>query len=126
MTKSVAYAHLQRAEQHLDRAQAAACDPVDWADLSIYGFYALEAAVMAAALHAGFRVDRNHRSKAEAAKKLAENHELPDVADLLSKLNSYRKAVAYGDEESPELDPESVSAEIEGFVDSVRTLLEGE
>ena len=39
-----AHEKLELARRHLGRVQAA-WDPPDWADLSLYGFYALEAAV---------------------------------------------------------------------------------
>ena len=39
---------MQLAEKHLHQVQTAALDPVDWASLSMFGLYALEAAVDAA------------------------------------------------------------------------------
>ncbi len=50
---------------------------------------------------------------------------LPDISDLLRKLNDARKAAAYGDIELPELDAEDTAAEIEEYVEAVAALLEG-
>ena len=41
---------MKLARRHLERVQVAWEDPTDWADLSFYGLYALEAAVDAALL----------------------------------------------------------------------------
>jgi len=49
------HSQLELAKKHLERAQAAAWDEPDWDDLALYGFYSLECAVSAAALHAGIR-----------------------------------------------------------------------
>jgi hypothetical protein len=95
---------LARAESHLRRARAAAPHPTDWYDLTIYGFYCIEAAVMAAAIHAGLQVPRTHPGKAAAAEKLAQDHGLPNVSVLLPMLNAARKAAAYGDTPLPALD----------------------
>ena len=50
---------------------------------------------------------------------------LPDISDLLRKLNDARKAAAYGDIELPELDAKDTAAEIEEYVEAVAALLEG-
>jgi hypothetical protein len=113
---------LALSQRHLERVQAAWDDPVDWDDLSLYGFYCLEAAVESAALHFGIRTTHIHAEKADIALELHESHDLPDVSDLLIDLNAARKAVAYGDVEPPELDPKDVAAEIETFVDFVASL----
>jgi hypothetical protein len=114
---------LALAQRHLERVQAAWDDPVDWDDLSLYGFYCLEAAVEAAALHFGMQTTHIHAEKADIAFTLHEQYGLPDVSDLLVELNGARKAVAYGDVEPPELDPADVASEIEEFVQAVATLL---
>ncbi|MGH8924484.1 MAG: hypothetical protein ACRDWA_07610 [Acidimicrobiia bacterium] len=44
---------VQLAKEQLERVRVAAIDPVDWSDLSLYAFYALENAVVAAAEHFG-------------------------------------------------------------------------
>jgi hypothetical protein len=116
---------LERARNHLDRVRAAAPDPTDWYDLTIYGFYCVEAAVMAASAHDGMRVEPNHPSKATAAQTLARTHGFPDVSGLLRTLNAARKATAYGDRELPRLDPVRLAREIERYVQAVAKLIEG-
>ena len=114
---------LKLAKKHLERVQAATWEP-DWDDLSLYGFYCLECAVSAAAMHAGIPLARTHPSKADAADVLAAKHGLPAVSDLLRDLNAARKAAAYGDVERPDLDPEDVAADIEKYVQAVERFLE--
>ena len=115
---------LSIAKQHLVRVLSAWDDPVDWADLTIYGFYCLEAAIVAAASHAGMNFRRSHSEKAEVARELFISHQLPDVSDFLWKLNAARKAAAYGDVEFPELDAEDAARRIEAYVDAVSAFLE--
>ncbi|MDE2890616.1 MAG: hypothetical protein OXR72_20640 [Gemmatimonadota bacterium] len=124
MTVVDAAKSLSFTKQHLNRVLAAWDDPVDWADLTIYGFYCLEAAVVASALHAGLDFRRSHSQKAEAAKELYLSHDLPDVSGFLWQLNAARKAVAYGDVDLPDLDAEDVARRIEDYVDSVSAFLE--
>ncbi len=114
---------LALARRHLDRVDAAWDDPTDWDDLSLYGFYCLEAAVEAAALHVGLGSSNIHSEKADIAARLARKADLPDVSSLLIDLNNSRKAVAYGDVTPPELDPQNVAAEISEYVDAVASLL---
>ncbi|HEX2205230.1 MAG TPA: hypothetical protein VHG91_18115, partial [Longimicrobium sp.] len=71
---------LDRAKHHLRRVLEAWPEPTDWDDLTIYGFYCVEAAVMAAAAHAGLSVPPSHPAKAQAASRLAGRHGLPDVS----------------------------------------------
>ena len=59
---------LKLARDQLARVQVAAYDPVDWSDLAMYSFYALENAVVAAADHFGVPWKPNHPSKVEAAR----------------------------------------------------------
>lgn len=113
---------LQLARKHLKRVQSA-WDPPDWADLSLYGFYSLEAAVDAAALHLKLPIMAVHAKRVEVAKTLHTTWGLPDVAELLRDLNEVRKSEAYGDVAAPELDAEDVAAAIEKFVDAVSTLV---
>ena len=54
---ATAQGKLELAEKHLERVQGA-WDPPDWPQLSMFGFYALEAAVEAAALHYGLEVQK--------------------------------------------------------------------
>ncbi|MYE46350.1 MAG: hypothetical protein F4X25_06280 [Chloroflexi bacterium] len=114
------------ARAHLERVQVSSWgDPVDWADLSMYGFYCLEACVVAAALHLGQERPSGHREKVETADSLAAEQNLPDIWDLLRDLNDMRKHEAYGDVDPPEgLDAEEVAGAIEEYVDSVGALLQ--
>ncbi|HYW47544.1 MAG TPA: hypothetical protein VE959_32040 [Bryobacteraceae bacterium] len=116
---------LKLARKHLERVLAAWGAPTDWDDLSLYGFYCLEAAVGAAAAHFGLAISTRHWQKAETAAGLHANHGLPDISHLLHELNDARKAAAYGDVEAPELDAESVASQIEAYVNAVAALLAG-
>ena len=100
-------------------------DPIDWADLSIYGFYALEAAVDAASLHYGIPIKRSHPARAAAAEKLAAVHQLEDVSDLLADLNELRKSIGYGDAGGPELDAVEAAHRIRSYINRVAKLIEG-
>jgi hypothetical protein len=113
---------LELAKEQLEKVQNAWDDP-DWDDLSLYGFYCLENAVCAAAIHVGINVKRNHPSKVEASRKLSENYNLPDVSDLLIELNDARKAAAYGDIDAPDLDAEDLATTIEEYVKTVEDFL---
>jgi hypothetical protein len=114
--------HLRLAKAHLTRVQAA-WDPPDWSDLALYGFYCLENAVVAAALHASISFQKTHPSKVAAARQLTAANQLPDIAGLLIDLNDARKSVAYGDVAPPQLDPEDVATEIEAYVEAVEDFL---
>ena len=114
---------LELAKRHLERVLGA-WDPPDWADLSLYGFYALEAAVEAAVLHLGLNVQKTHWARVSAAGDLHKNHGLPDVADLLRDLNETRKSEAYGDVAAPPLEAEDVASAIELYVDAVESLVQ--
>jgi hypothetical protein len=114
---------LALAKKHLERVQDAVMEPPDWLEIATFGFYALEAAVMAAGEHLGLNVAKTHPAKAKAAKTLASNHDLPDVSGLLYELNMARKSEAYGDVAFPsDLDAEEVCTEIEAFVEAVEDL----
>ena len=114
---------LDLARRHLKRVQAAWPEPTDWDDLSLYGFYCLEAAVEAAALHYRLATSKKHWEKVDIASQLYEDKGLPEISELLRDLNDARKAAAYGDIEAPELDAERVASDIENYVDAVaRTL----
>jgi len=111
------------ARRHLERVQNAWSEP-DWDDLSLYGFYCLEAAVEAAALHFGIRTSTKHWEKVKVASVLHKKHGLPDVENLLVDLNSARKATAYGDTElSDDLDAEAIAVEVENYVDAVTAIV---
>jgi hypothetical protein len=113
---------LELAKKHLSRVQQA-WDPPDWPDLAMYGFYCLENAVVAAALHTSTPVQKTHPSKAAAASQLSRTHGLPDVSNLLVQLNDARKSEAYGDVVKPDLDPEDLVTDIEEYVTAVEALL---
>lgn len=115
---------LALAKKHLERVQSS-WDPPEWLDLSAYGLYALEAAVIAAAEHLKVPVKRTHVSKVQAARVLAKNHGLPDIGDLMQDLNEVRKSEAYGDITAPQnMDPEDVATNVELYVDAVTHLFE--
>lgn len=113
------------AQRHLARVQDAWPEPTDWDDLLLYGFYCLEAAVEAAALHVGMPTSHNHWEKVKVATRLHEEKGLPDIAELLVDLNTARKAAAYGDIDEPELDAESVATDVENYVHAVVALFSG-
>lgn len=116
--------YLDLSKKHLERVQAAASGP-DWADLSMYGLYCLEAAVRAAALHVKiYPKNASHSQKQKLAETLHTKYNLSDISNLLSELNEVRKSEAYGDiENPPELDAEDVASEIEKYVEAVATLI---
>ena len=115
---------LALARRHLGRVLGAWDTPTDWDDLSLYGFYCLEAAVEAAAVHVGMRTSKRHWEKADVARELHRQYGLPDVERLLRDLNDARKSAAYGDVPAPDLSAEDVASEIEGYVDAVAELVE--
>jgi len=117
---------LELAKRHLDRVQAAWTEPTDWDDLSLHGFYCLEAAVEAAALHFGLRTSKKHWEKVDLAKDLHNKKGLPDIGDLLRDLNDARKAAAYGDMDRPDLDAEDIASQIEEYVDAAAALIASE
>lgn len=117
---------LEVARRHLEKVDDAWWEP-DWADLALYGFYCLEACVVAAALHLGLPpAKRTHPAKVEQARQLAAAHGLPDIDDLLVELNDRRKFEAYGDIELPEDedgDAQDVAAEIRAYFEAVEAVL---
>jgi hypothetical protein len=119
--KKKAKAALARARKHYQRASD---DPDDADGVFVWSFYALENAVVAAALHTGAEFVKSHWSKAAAARKLAQRHKLTDVSDLLADLNEARKGTAYGDVDEPEISPEDVLADVGNYIDEVEALLE--
>lgn len=122
MTPISAEDSLALAKKHLDRVQSS-WDPPEWLDLSAYGLYAIEAAVVAAGLRLKLEFKRSHWSKADAAEDLAANHGLPPIADLMKALNEIRKSEAYGDVSEPlELDAEDVAGRVELYIEAVSEL----
>ena len=124
MTEQTAQDLIELARDHLGRVQIAWTAPTDWTDLTLYGFYCLEAAVMAAAKHLGWSVRRSHTAKVEAAERLSREYGLPEISDLLSELNSARKAVAYGDIPLPRLNAELLASQVETYVQAIQELFE--
>ncbi len=116
--------YLDLARSHLKRVQAAWDDPTDWTDLSTYGFYCLEAAIMAAVTSLGWSIRRSHVEKAEASRRLTKEFGLPGIENLLSDLNSARKSAAYGDVPFPDLDAEDVAIEVERYAEAVADFIQ--
>lgn len=112
---------LALAQKHLDKVQLA-WDPPDWLELSLFGFYALEAAVDAATIYHGLQVKKTHPARVAAARELHKDFGLPDIADLLRDLNETRKSEAYGEVAAPELDAEEVASEIESYIAAIAAL----
>ena len=100
--------------------------PTDWDDLSLYGFFCLEAAIEAAALRFNMKASKKHWEKADIATELHKRRQLPGIDQLLRDLNDARKAAAYGDVAAPPLDPVDVASEIEQYVEAVARLVEGQ
>lgn len=98
--------------------------PTDWDDLSLYGFYCLEAALEAGAAKVGLKTSKHHWEKADVAGELHKKYGLPDVERLLLDLNDARKSSAYGDVPAPDLNAEDVASEIERYVEAVAELVE--
>jgi hypothetical protein len=118
-TQSAA-ALLQLAREQLDRAKE---NQDDQDQVFVWSFWGLENAIMAAATHAGISSIKQHWAKAEAARKLAKQHGLPDVSELLRDLNDGRKSAAYGDTEEPDREPSEVLSAFEEYVDTVADFL---
>ena len=107
----------------LERVQVAAWEP-DAEQAVTWAFYAYENCIVALAeLHA-WRWKKNHREKAEMARRLhADGLVSRDVGDTLEELNRLRMDVAY-DEPGPELRDTDLEAlagalDLEEFVDEV-------
>lgn len=114
------------AKEQLARVQVASWDPIDWADISSYGLYALENATVAAADHLGLQWERNHWSKAALAEQLAQDYGLPPVALLMRTLNAVRKSEVYGEPRAPiETSAEDVAIAIEDYVEKAANLIGG-
>ena len=121
--RKTATEYLALAQKHLEKVQAAWDAPTDWDDLSLYGFYCLEAAISAAAAHLGRTMRRSHPDKAATAAWLSTAHGLPKIQSLLSELDDGRKAAAYGDMEFPDVAPEGLASAVEEYVIAVGKLL---
>lgn len=115
---------LRLAHAHLERVLAAWDDPTDWANLSSFGLYCLEACIVAAALRLNQPRPGSHVAKADTAEFLSKEHGLPEIGDLLIDLNAMRKHQAYGDTPAPDgMDPQDTADSIEAYVAAVQALL---
>lgn len=114
---------LELAERQLGKVLSS-LDPVDSANVSHFGFHALENAVDAMHLHLNKRLDRTHPARVKAAKELHEDHGLDDVSQLLKDLNETRKSESYGDVPAPELNLEREVTRIQEYMNAVREIVE--
>lgn len=116
---------IKLAQEQLSKVQVAWLDPTDWSDLTVYGMYACENAVVAAANTIGLPVKKTHWDKVSASRKLHADHGLPDVADLLEELNELRKGFSYGElRAQPSMSAEDIVAQIETYVEAVASLVD--
>ena len=114
---------IELARQQLERVQKA-WDPPDWADLSHYGFHALENAIDAACAHFGLEgAGHLHWKREKRAQQLHRDHGLDDVSDLLRDLNITRKSESYGDVTPPSLNAEDTAASIETYIEAIEKIL---
>ncbi|MGB8380188.1 MAG: hypothetical protein WCG47_02875 [Dermatophilaceae bacterium] len=114
------------AREQLARVPAAWIEPVDWSDLTMYAFYALENAVVAAADQTATDWQRSHQRKAALASQLHATNALPDVSTLLRNPNELRKAHAYGETTPPSsVTAESIEVLTEEYIEAVASLLGG-
>jgi hypothetical protein len=89
----------------------------------VWCFYALENAVVAAATHLDEEFQKNHWTKAQAARRLSRDQGMTDVSVLLTDLNDARKGTAYGDVEEPDIKPKDVLVEVGSYIEEVEKLL---
>lgn len=115
------------AREALKRAREQHRKAVDHSDdpdqVFVWCFYALENDVVAAATHSDEEFQRNHWTKANAARRLSRDRGLTNVSDLLSDLNEARKGTAYGDVEAPDIKPEEVLDAVGKYIEEVEKLL---
>ena len=122
--KQLAKEQLELALRHFERVQAAWDHPTNWEVLATFGFYCLEAAIVAAAIYLNWSFKRTHPGKAEIADRLYEEKGFPDISGLLWDMNEARKSIAYGDIDFPSLNAEDVAIEIEKYIQRVKKLIE--
>ena len=119
--------HIARARRQLERVQVAAWDPADGEEAVTWAFYAYENCVVALAEMHDRKWKKNHREKAELARRLyADGLVSRDVGDTLVELNRLRMDVAY-DEPGPELqetDLEALAGDLEGFLNEIASLVD--
>jgi len=90
-------------------------------------FYAYENAVVAVAEAEGIPWEKIHPKKAALARTFVTRGTLKtDVSELLSKLNTLRKDVSYGDpgEELSEVDLEDLVSDLETYLEEVSLVVE--
>jgi hypothetical protein len=112
--------YLKLARDHLARAEE---DPGDAKNVFVWSFWGLENAIKAAASHVGIEFVKQHWSAGKAARKLAKDHGLPDVEDLLADLNDGRKSAAYGDTDEPDMEPDEVIKQFKDYVERVAAFI---
>ena len=114
------------AKRQLDKVQDAAWEE-DPEDAVTWAFYAYENCVTAiAALH-NRRWTRNHREKAELAKRFyREGLISKDISDTLELLNNLRKDVAY-EQPGPELLEQNLdvlATDLAELIDEIQSIIE--
>ncbi len=123
---SQATVHLERAKEQWERAVKDSYAPADPGSCVTWCFYAYENAVVAAAIALGEDWEENHAKKQLLAKKLAQLGQLnTDISDLLDRLNTLRKDIAYGEpgSELANEDLEDLVGELERFLSEVETVI---
>ena len=102
----------------------ASWEPQDPEQAVTWAFYAYENCLAALAERYGRKLTKNHREKAELARRLhADGLISRDIGYELEELNSLRKDVQY-DEPGPELeeiDLEDLAIELEQFIDEINS-----
>ena len=114
--------HIARARRQLNRVQVASWDPQDHEQAVTWAFYAYENCVAALAERYSRRWAKNHREKAELARRLYDDGLVSrDVGDELEELNTLRKDIAYDDPGSNllERDLEDLAIELEQLIDEI-------
>ena len=119
--------HIARARRQLERVRVAAWDPPDAEEAVTWAFYAFENCVVALAEIHDRKWKKNHREKAELARRLYTDGLVSrDVGDTLEELNRLRMDVAY-EEPGPELqetDLEALAVELEAFLNEIAALVD--
>jgi hypothetical protein len=119
--------HLAIATRQWDEASTAWWPPPDAAECVTKCFYALENAVVAAAIALEMPWKKQHPDKAKIAADLAKQSKVSaDISDRLHELNDLRKDVSY-DEPGPELaavDLEDLLGDVESYLEEVRHILD--
>ena len=119
--------HIARARRQLERVRVAAWDPPDAEEAVTWAFYAFENCVVALAEIHDRKWKKNHREKAELARRLYTDGLVSrDVGDTLEELNRLRMDVAY-EEPGPELqetDLEALAVELEAFLNEIASLVD--